>query len=263
MTPHLLNRLRNQAWEIEPRYLESFLPSIEQASELRLRVGMEDSHNRNPLLQVSGDVGIVSMCGAMGKRLDSFERYMGMTDYDDIAEAIEDANGMDDVEKIVLSIDSPGGTVVGNQELADMVYANAKPIYAVTDCYMASAAYKIGSQAKAVFCTPSAMVGSIGTMMIRQDQTKFLEQLGVKVKAFFKGPRKADGHPFKPMSKDEEKELEAMIDQMHSKFVQTVERARKVDPVVFESRVYGAEEAVTLGLADGMVNNLSEVLALI
>jgi len=207
-----------------------------------------------------GSVAVIEANGVTGKRVDWFEKLMGMVDYDDITDAIAIAEGDDSIESIVLSFDSPGGSHTGTQEAADVIRNSSKPIYAFTDGMMASAAYYLGSQAKAIYASPTAIVGSIGSILVRQDNSSYLENLGVKITAFAKGKHKADGRSFKAMSKEESETLDSFVGKAYDDFKSTVLRSRAPSNEVFDSKIYHANDAVGVGLIDGVVNSRSELI---
>ena len=257
MTPTVKNRLRNQVWSILPSYLDSFVESLDGAA------GLQGLLERAPLqgFDRRGSIALIPIQGALGKRLDGFERnVLGMTDYDDIDAALTLAQVDDSVEKILLHIDSPGGSVTGLAELGRAVKQSQKPVFAYTDSLMASAAYHIGSQASAVYSSESAFVGSIGARVVHVEKSGMLDRIGITVSAFGKGKHKLDHSPFRPLSQDEAADLQAMVDEAHAEFRAVVESARSVDPIVFESKSYRGAQAVELGLTDGVLNSLSEAL---
>ena len=88
------------------------------------------------------------------------------------------------VKAIVLSIDSPGGTVDGTDNLANAIFAarGKKPIVALGDGTLASAAYWIASGADQIFASDnSAKIGSIGVVATHEDYSRAEENAGVKV----------------------------------------------------------------------------------
>ena len=128
------------------------------------------------LLSVEDGVGIVSISGVLMKHPDFFARLLlGATDMDGIESALIAARDRKDVQAVFLDVNSPGGTVNGTPELAARVadVSKAKYTYAFTDGQMCSAAYWIGSQADAIFATPSARVGSIGVLMPMLDAVSY------------------------------------------------------------------------------------------
>src|SRR4029453_14892345 len=108
------------------------------------------------------------------------------------------------VKGVVLDVDSPGGSVYGVRELADEIRAarGQKPVEAVANAFMASAAYYIGSAAEKVWVTPSGSAGSIGVYDAHVDLSKFTETMGEKWTFVSYGDNKLLGNPFEPLSEE-------------------------------------------------------------
>src|SRR5262245_19052254 len=80
----------------------------------------------------------------------------------DLQAAIDDPS----VRAILFNIDSPGGQVEGISDLAEAIRSagSKKPIGAFSDGTMASAAYWLGSAAKRITVSDTALVGSLGVV---------------------------------------------------------------------------------------------------
>jgi membrane-bound ClpP family serine protease len=78
------------------------------------------------------------------------------------------------VKAVVIDVDSPGGSVDGVAELFDQIYSarGSKPITAISNTLMASAAYWIGTAADELVVSPSGQVGSVGVYMVHDDFSK-------------------------------------------------------------------------------------------
>jgi signal peptide peptidase SppA len=173
------------------------------------------------------------------------------------------------VGTILLEIHSPGGQVWGTAELADTIYAARRAkrtrIVAVANSMAASAALWIGSAAEELVVTPGGEVGSIGVLMMHVDESKFLDDLGVKVTLLAKPSKKIDGNPFEALSETARAEFESDIDTSYRKFVKAMARNRNTRQQAVEATFGGggmldADEAVAVGLAD-RVATIDEVLA--
>ena len=152
----------------------------------------------SPLLSVEDGIGVVAIEGPILRKPDLFARiFFGATGSEDIGAALREAGERDDIKAVFLNIDSPGGTVAGTPELAAAVKAlnDRKPVYAFSSGLMCSAAYWIASQARAIYATPSAQVGSIGVVQAVIDNTAALDMAGIKVEVFSVGKYKAMGAP--------------------------------------------------------------------
>jgi ClpP class serine protease len=131
---------------------------------------------------------------------------LGGTSSVDIRRNVRQAAANPDVSAILLAIDSPGGTVAGTDDLARDVKAarRSKPVWAFIEDLGASAAYWVASQADAVYAnSPTALVGSIGTVMTVYDESKAAESVGVRPLVFSTGPLKATGEPGVPVTEEQ------------------------------------------------------------
>lgn len=187
---------------------------------------------------------------------------------DGIAEQLRAGLASADVAQIVLDIDSPGGSVAGVEELAAEVFAARaeKPIIAVANSLMASAAYWIGSAATEVVAAPSSQVGSIGVISVHEDYSQMLETMGVSVTLISAGRYKTEGNMFEPLDEEARAAIQADVDAYYQAFVNQVARHRGVAPNVVrsgfgEGRVLVARTAVAEGMAD-RVATLNDVLGI-
>ena len=172
----------------------------------------------------------------------------------------------DSIGAIVLDVDSPGGSVYGLNEAADVLYAarKEKPIYAVSTGMMASAAYFLGTAASKTFVSPSAEVGSIGTWTMHADMSKALEEMGVAVTLISAGKFKVEGNPFSALSDEAREAIQAEVNEYYGMFVAAVakHRGRRESTVrsgFGEGRLLTAQRALDEGMVDGIAT-LSDVL---
>jgi signal peptide peptidase SppA len=181
----------------------------------------------------------------------------------DVRNAATDPN----VSAILLAIDSPGGAVAGTADLAADVKAatRKKPVWAHVDDLGASAAYWIASQANAIYAnSPTALIGSIGTVMTIYDQSQAAEQAGVKTLVFRTGPLKGAGTPGEPITEDQTGHFQKLVNEVQTHFDHAVRSGRGMSAAqlaaVRSGGVFPADEAKSLGLIDG-VRSLDSTLA--
>ncbi|MHC2066553.1 S49 family peptidase [Bremerella sp. T1] len=176
-----------------------------------------------------------------------------------IGDAIEAAANTKGISRIILDIDSPGGTAAGNIELADriLVASMKTPVVAIANPLAASAAYYFGSAANRFYVTPSGDGGSIGTYTMHVDESEMLKKMGIKIKIIKAGKFKAEGNSFQPLTPESEKYIQSQINELNSDFVRTVARNRGVSVSYVEEnfgqgRTMVARQAVAAGLFDGI-----------
>jgi signal peptide peptidase SppA len=132
-----------------------------------------------------------------------------------------------------------------------------KPILAVSDTMMASAAYYLGSQADEVYVTPSGLIGSIGVYATHYDQSGLNEKTGVKPTLVSAGKYKTELNANEPPTEAGIAHLQSIVDDVYQQFTLDVSKGRNVSVADVrggfgEGRVLTAKMGVREGLADGI-----------
>lgn len=225
--------------------------------------------NRKDLPQPRrGKVAVIPIYGVLAPRMNLFSEMSGGTTYQEVGAQLREAVGNPAVASIVLDVDSPGGSVAGNAELAAeiMKARTKKPIIAQAQYTMASAAYQLGAAATEVVAAPSARIGSIGTFTIHDDLSAALEQHGIKRTFISAGEGKVDGNDGGPLSEGARARLQQSVNEAYGAFVSNVVRGRGAGVTTarvqddWKAHVYSAAEAQSLGMID-RVATLDETLA--
>ena len=234
------------------------------ASSFHSRGGtLPEKHSTSQLLSVEDGIGVVSIEGPILRKPDIFDRViLGATSSGEIGSAIREAAGRDDIKAVMLDIDSPGGTVAGTPELAAAVASlnDRKPVYAFSCGQMCSAAYWIASQARAVYATPSAQVGSIGVVQAVIDDSAALAADGIKVEVFSVGKYKAMGAPGTPLTDDQRGLIRSNLEETARDFHAAVlARGRSIPPEAMEGQTFSGRQAQRMNLA-GLVPDRAEAV---
>jgi protease-4 len=217
---------------------------------------------RRPFQSV-GSTAVVPIFGIIGKHLSRLETMCGGCDLDAVSAAIGAAETDPAVDTILLQIHSPGGTVTGVPELAARIAQSAKPIIAFTDSECCSAAYWLASQATAIYCTPSACLGSIGVYMALLDASRAYEDQGLKVNAMSAGEMKLAGADWKPLTDAERAMFQSSVDRIYARFTVDVRAKRQLAAEHMQGQVFDGEQAVELGLADELVQDIEDIILLL
>lgn len=214
------------------------------------------------LFSKEGSVGIIGIKGPLVNSDSIFNALFGLTSYGEIRTALYEALADADVKTIMLDIDSPGGAVNGVADLADLISAvsdHVKPVYAYTDGSMASGAYWLGAGARQIFASQTAVVGSVGVIMTHMEQSRRLENEGIKATVLRAGRFKQMGNPNEPLTDEGKAELQSMLDSVYKVFVTHVCESRGrpydyTDQNMAQGRVFLGENAVHAGLVDQITN---------
>lgn len=214
-----------------------------------------------------GNVAIIKMNGAIDKHLTDFEMSCyGGYDLADFDNALSRAANDPKIDRVVLDINSPGGSVIGVPESAARVAAltQVKEVHSFVDMMACSAAQYIAAQADVTACAPSALLGSIGVYLSVVDATRWAEIEGYKVEIIRAGNFKAMGNPFKPLTDAERALLQTRVNEIHTEFQAAVNAGRKgaVSDDDMQGQVIYGKDAVAKGLADIVTGqNLDEYVA--
>jgi signal peptide peptidase SppA len=253
--------IQHREWLIQPEALQSMAASLRGLVD---RGGfLPKQASESPLLTIEDGIGVVAIEGPILRKPDLFARiFFGATSSEDIGEALREAGERDDIKAVFLNIDSPGGTVAGTPELAAAVKAlnGSKPVYAFSSGLMCSAAYWIASQARAIYATPSAQVGSIGVVQAVIDNTAALDKAGLKVEVFSVGKYKAMGAPGTPLTDDQRELIQSNLAEIAAEFHDAVlSRGRAIPAEAMEGQTFSGKQAQRHNLA-GMVPDRADAM---
>ena len=225
--------------------------------------------NRKNLPQPrAGSVAIIPVYGVIAPRMNLMSEMSGGTTYEKLSGHLREAMANKAIRTIVLDVDSPGGSVAGNAEFAAEILRarTKKPIVAVAQYTMGSAAYHLGSAATEIVAAPSASVGSIGTFMIHNDLSAAMDKLGIKKTFIAAGEGKVDGNDTGPPSDAYMARSTALVNKAYDQFVGNVVKGRGKGTTSekvrddWKAHVYGASEALSMGMIDA-IGTLDDTIA--
>ena len=215
------------------------------------------------LLHLEEGVGVIEIHGAIMRNPDLLSRILfGAVDTEDLIAAVHEAGAREDVDAVLLDVDSPGGAVSGTPELAQAVadLSRTKAVYAFTGGQMHSAAYWVASQAHAIYATPSARVGSIGVILPLVDDSEAFKREGFKVEVFAAGKFKSIGTPGTSLTDEQRDLIQSQIQEIADEFHSAVlARGRRIPTEAMQGQTFSARQAQRLNLA-GMVKDRDEAM---
>jgi signal peptide peptidase SppA len=255
--------ITRSGWETVHRLVQSKLAGDVVTRRVQ-NDGLDIFGEPMPVPETYGGIRVIPIQGIIGHKVGLLEKSCGVCDVLDVREQVAEALASVDVTAILLDIDSPGGIVTGVPELADVVRtADAmKPVYAFTDDMMCSAAYWLGSQARGVFATRTADVGSIGVYMAILDESLAFQMAGLHLDVFKGGTQKGAGLPGTSLNDEQRAHFQGEIDQIYGWFKRAVTRGRQgnVTEETMQGQSFLAEAAAEFRLIDGIVADRAELL---
>jgi protease-4 len=160
------------------------------------------------------------------------------------------------VPAMIVSINSPGGSVAGGESLHDAIarVAAQKPVVAVMGGTAASAGYMVAMPAARVYARASTLTGSIGVILETGEASGLLSKLGLTADAITSGPLKDQPSPTRPLTTEGRDYLHGLVMDLFDQFVGMVAQGRHMDPVhvreLADGRAYTGRQALSLGLID-------------
>lgn len=160
------------------------------------------------------------------------------------------------VKAVVVYINSPGGTIVGSENLyyALQDVAKTKPVVAVMGSLAASGGYMAAIAADKIYARAGTLTGSVGVLMQSFDVTELGKKLGVGFITFKSGKLKASPSPFEKLDADVEKAIKESIADSFDLFLgMVVERRELADAQINgikDGRILTGRQALKLKLVD-------------
>lgn len=192
---------------------------------------------------------VMTLCGEAGTSYQSL-----VAQVEEMAEA--------GVKTIVMEVTSGGGEAShvfeAAQEMRAIFDANGIKTIGYADTMAASAAYALICICDEVVANPSADLGSIGCVVALMDMSKAYENAGLKRIFVTSGENKvpfAEDGSFKKEFLDD---VQASVDKLNAEFAAHVSKytGLSVDTIMgFEAKVFDANEALELGLANKVMTN--------
>lgn len=270
----ILTKVFEQPWMIRPETHRTIQRTVLEKltnGKVEIPEGPETPDEPVPIPQEeeskveAPSVAIIQVDGILGKHLSMLEMLCGGYDVDMLAQALKEARDNPSVKAIILWINSPGGTVTGIPEVAELIAEvdKIKPVIAYTDSQCCSGGYYLASQCSTILAAPSADVGSIGVYMALLDESARLDMEGLKVNAISAGKFKLAGASFKPLTDEERAMFQEGIDRIYKQFTAAVNSKRTISSDNMQGQVWDGALSVEKGLVDGLANDLDECIKLV
>jgi signal peptide peptidase SppA len=264
---HILTSLKDSYWHMLPGALENILNIVyrdNEAQKIEALLARDGEPFNNVYRTIVRDgVAIIPISGPIFPKANLFTEISGATSLELLAKSFAAAMEDPSINAIIFDIDSPGGSVFGLSEFADLVRSSkgVKPIKSFVSAQMASAAYFIGSAADEIITAPEGIIGAIGTILNVKDTSEKDAKLGVTELRF---TSKVSPKKNLPLTSAQGKEqIQSMVDSLGQVFVEAVAKNRNVSVETVlqnygQGDVFVGQQAVDAGMADrlGTLENL-------
>lgn len=179
-----------------------------------------------------------------------------------IKEELELAAADPKVKAVVLRINTPGGSVTTSDIIAHEIkrFKERKkvPVVAGLMDLATSGGYYIASSADRIIAQPTAVTGSIGVVALGVNASGLMEKLGITNQTVKSGDMKDLGSPIRPMTEEERRVLQAVIDGLFERFLDQVIEGRpgrftrEELRAISDGRIFTAPQALEHKLVDSI-----------
>ena len=180
-----------------------------------------------------------------------------ITGSESVVEQLEKARTSDDAKAVVIRINSPGGSPAGSEEIYNAIRRlrkAGKPVYASMGDVAASGGYYTAAPCSKIFADASTITGSIGVIFETADLSELFKKIGMNPETIKSGKFKDLGSPSRPLTAEERKLIQGIVDQTYDTFVKAVVDGRKMPLAevkkLADGRVFTGTQALKLKLVD-------------
>jgi protease-4 len=195
--------------------------------------------------------------GVFGPRVAVVELEGIIVDAEDLLRDLKSHRDNPVVRAVVMRINSPGGVVAPTQEIHQAVYRlreAGKPVVASLGAVAASGGYYVAVAADRIYANPGTLTGSIGVIMQMANLENLMKKVGVEYVVVKAGQFKDTGNVSRPMTPEERRVLQALLDDVHEQFIGAVADGRKLgrgQVVQFaDGRIFSGTQAKGLRMVD-------------
>jgi len=167
-------------------------------------------------------------------------------------------NEDDDIQGIIVRLNTPGGVVAPSQEIYEKVKSisesNSKPIIASMGSIATSGGYYIALGADTIVANKGTLTGSIGVIMSYPIFNDLLETYGVDYKTIKSGTYKDSGSAFRNPTIEDSLYFQDVVNDMYKQFIEVLKYERYLNDDfisdVAKGKVYTGSQAKKLDLID-------------
>lgn len=202
-------------------------------------------------------IAVLRLSGVIGK-ISSIKS--GLT-IEIVNELIEKAFEIPKLEAICLIINSPGGSPVQAELIAQRIISLSKekkvPVYSFVEDVAASGGYWLACAGSEIYASKSSIIGSIGVIASGFGLHEAIGKLGIERRVYIEGKNKSILDPFQPVKAADIKIIKQLQKQIHEHFINYVKERRsgmltQDDELLFSGEFWAGQSAVDFGLIDGI-----------
>lgn len=210
---------------------------------------------------IINNIGILRIEGVITRKANILTMIFGGATLDTLTEDFKALVANEDIDTIVLDINSPGGPVAGVQDFANLIFdaRGQKKIIAISSSIMTSGAVWIGAAAEQVLISGGTVTtGSIGVLTTHVDTSVLEASAGITVTEITAGKDKRIASTHAPLTDVGRSVLRVQVEKVMDAFVGDIAKFRGVSEQVARSnmadgKVFIGDDAVKVNLVDDIM----------
>lgn len=176
---------------------------------------------------------------------------------DTLRKAIDDAAKDDKIKAVVMRVDSPGGSAVASEIIAEAAkrLKSGKPLVVSMGDVAGSGGYYVSCLADCIFAEPGTITGSIGVIGLKFVTADMWEKIGISQHEYKRGEQADMMSSMRPWTEEQRARIGKMMNRVYGEFKDRVVegRGKKLKGDIESlagGRVYAGSDALEAGLVD-------------
>lgn len=218
--------------------------------------------------EMQGDTAIIQICGPIEYKLSLGGWFYGATATRAVEQAFQKCVDDQEVARIVMLLDTPGGDPTGVAECTKRIFEQreSKPIVAIVDPLCASAGLWFACAAGRVSILQSGWIGWLGTINFIQSWSEAYKMSGIEERVICNPPQKGEWVESQPISESYQAWMQGVVDEYTKQFVSTIAKYRgvstsHVNEKFGQGRGLMAKQAKEAGLVDDLIPSVAGALS--
>ena len=226
---------------------------------LLAKLPIERFRNPRPVVGVLRLDGIISRSGGLGRQGSSLASY---------ERAIDKLFESKNLKAVAVVVNSPGGSPVQSaliaKRLRDLAAEKELPLVSFCEDVAASGGYWLACAGDQIFADPNSIVGSIGVISAGFGFPELIERFGIERRVYATNSRKGMLDPFQDEKPEDIDRLRGLQEDIFENFKAHVrerrgDRLRADETTLFSGDVWTGNQALEIGLIDGLMDMRSEM----
>jgi len=204
-------------------------------------------------------VAVLRLEGVIGRGGNSFSK--NSLNLASLNAMIEEIFAKNKLKALCLCINSPGGSPVQSELIADRIIKLSKqknvPVYSFVEDIAASGGYWLACIGQKIFASKSSIIGSIGVISASFGFQEAIKKLGIERRIYTQGDSKSILDPFEAVKEADIAIIKKLQKEIHHHFIDFVKNRRQNrltqdDAILFNGEFWSGTTALDYGLIDGI-----------